>query len=260
MEFDLIIALGGLTIGLLVGLTGMGGGALMTPFLILMGVRPVVAVGTDLVQMTITKAFGSWQHYRQHTIDQKLVLFLALGSVPGALMGVGVLVLLRDVMGVAIDILITRLLGGALLLVALALFFRIRHMASETEEQPVDGPVQLSSRQKRLLPLLGAVVGLLVGISSVGSGSLFLVVLTFMFRMRMTRVVGTDLVHAMVLTASAGLAHMGVGNVDFGLAANVLAGTIPGVLIGSRLGFRLPDKSLRAIVVVVLVAVGIKLL
>ena len=259
MEFQPLIALGGLVIGIMVGLTGMGGGALMTPFLILMGVRPVVAVGTDLVQMTVTKFFGGWQHHRQQTVDHRLVFFLALGSVPGALAGVGLLVLLRDAAGVSIDTLVTRLLGATLLLVALVLLLRMRY-GSFLQQQDGNGQVHLSPRQKLLLPLLGGGIGLLVGITSVGSGTLFLVALTLMFRMRMIKVVGTDVFHAAILAAVAGLAHIGAGNVDFVLAGNVLVGTVPGVLVGSRLGLRLPEKGLGAVVAVVMLVAGVRLL
>ena len=259
MEFQPIIALGGLVIGVLIGLTGMGGGALMTPFLILMGVRPVVAVGTDLVQMTVTKFFGGWQHHRQQTVDHRLVFFLALGGVPGALAGVGLLVFLRDVVGVSIDLLITRLLGAMLMLVALVLLLRLR-LSVPVRWQTGNGQVHLSPRRKLLLPLLGGVIGLLVGMTSVGSGTVILAVLTLLFRMPMVKVVGTIIVFAAFLTAVAGLAHIGAGNVDFVLAANLLIGTIPGVLLGSRLGFRLPERGLGAVVAVVMLVAGVRLL
>ena len=259
MEFELIIAFGGLAIGVLVGLTGMGGGSLMTPFLIIMGVPPSVAVGTDLVQMPVTKLFGAWQHQRQHTVDYRLVLLLAVGSIPGAIVGVGLLVFLRDVAGVSTDVLLTRLLGGMLVLVAVVLFLRARY-GSRVQGQPVEGHLHLSTRRKFLIPVLASGIGLLVGITSLGSGALFLVVLTFLFRMRMAKVVGTDLLHAVALTAAAGLAHIAVGNVDFVLASNILVGTIPGVLIGSRLGVRLPEKRLVSVVAAVALVAGLRLL
>ena len=259
MEFELFIALGGLVIGVLIGLTGMGGGALLTPFLILMGVQPVVAVGTDLAQMTVTKFFGAWQHQRQGSVDRRLVLFLALGSVPGALVGVGLLVFLRDVVGVSIDVLTTRFVGAMLVLVSLVMLLRLRY-GPMVQAAGVNGLVHLSPARKLLRPVLGFGIGLLVGISSVGSGTLFLVALTLLFRMRMLKVVGTDIFHAAILTAAAGLAHIGAGNVDFVLAGNILIGTIPGVLLGSRMGVRLPDKGLASVVAVAMLVAGVKIL
>ena len=259
LEFQPLIALGGLVIGILIGMTGIGGGALMTPFLILMGVQPVVAVGTDLVQMTVTKLFGGWQHHRQGTVDYRLVLFLALGSVPGALAGVGLLVFLRDIEGVSIDALVTRVLGAMLILVALVLLLRARFVASG-RWQVGNGNARLSARRKLLLPLLGGAIGLLVGVSSVGGGTLFIVALTLLFHMKMAKVVGTDVVHAAVLSAAAGVAHIGAGNIDFGLAGNVLIGSIPGVLFGSRMAIHLPDNRLGMAVATVLLLVGVWLI
>ena len=259
MEFEPLIALGGLVIGVLIGLTGMGGGALLTPFLILMGVRPVVAVGTDLAQMSVTKFFGAWQHQRQGSVDRRLVLLLALGSVPGALAGVGLLVFLRDVAGVSIDVLTTRFVGAMLVLVSLVMLLRLRY-GPTVQAAAVNGLVHLSPARKLLLPVLGFGIGLLVGISSVGSGTLFLVAFTLLFRMRMVKMVGTDIFHAAILTAAAGLAHIGAGNVDFVLAGNILIGTIPGVLLGSRMGVRLPDKGLASVVAVAMLVAGVKIL
>ncbi len=259
MEFDPLIALGGLGIGFLIGLTGMGGGSLMTPFLILMGVRPVVAVGTDLVQMTVTKLFGGWQHLRQGTVDLRLVLYLSLGSVPGALAGVGLLLFLEEVIGLSVDALVTRLLGAMLVVVGAILVLQARFGLLGRWKRGSE-EVQLPAQRKRLLMGVGALFGLMVGMTSVGGGTLFLVVLTFLFSMRMVRVVGTDVVHAAVLSAAAGAAHLAVGNVDLALAGNVLVGTIPGVLMGSRMGLRLPEKSMGTVVAVVVMVAGFRLI
>lgn len=260
MEIQPLIVFAGLFIGILVGLTGMGGGALMTPFLILVGVRPSVAVGTDLFQMMFTKSLGAWQHHKQGSVDYKLVLWLALGSLPGALAGVVVLVVLRDHFHVSTDMLLTRLLGGVLTIVGLALLFRLflvrrfAHRQISWDGQPLKG------RRAIAISALGALVGLLVGLTSVGSGTLFIVMLTILFPMAMRTIVGTDVAHSAIITAGAGLLHMAVGNVDLALAANIMAGSIPGVLVGSRLTVNVPEKALRGVVAVVLMGVGLNLL
>ena len=260
MELQPIIISAGLVIGVLIGLTGMGGGALMTPFLILMGVRPIVAVGTDLFQMMFTKSFGAWQHHRQGTVNYRLVWPLILGSLPGALLGVVLLVVLRDNFGVSMDLFLTRLLGGVLTLVGIALLLRLflRRWYSR-RLQSWEG-LSLDRRGSLLLTGLGAAVGLLVGLTSVGSGTLFIVILTVLFRISMRTIVGTDVAHSAILTAGAGLMHLGFGNVDLVLAANILVGSIPGVIVGSRLTVQVPERGLRAVVAFALTVVGLKLL
>ena len=246
--------------GVLIGLTGMGGGALMTPFLILMGVRPSVAVGTDLFQMMFTKSFGAWQHHRQGTVNYRLVWVLIRGSLPGALLGVALLVLLRDQAGISMDVFVTRLLGGVLTLVGLALLLRLIVLRWFSRRRVSWEGLSLDGRGTLLLSGLGAVVGLLVGLTSVGSGTLFIVMLTVLFPISMRTIVGTDVAHSAILTAGAGLMHLGFGNVDLVLATNILIGSIPGVLVGSRLTIKVPERGLRVLVAVVLMGVGLKLL
>ena len=174
------IALLGFGVGVLVGLTGMGGAALMTPLLILLvGMRPLVAVGTDLAYSTVTKLVGGWQHARQNNVDLPIALFLALGSVPGGRLGVGLLGVVQGLYGEGIDAFVRRMLGIVLLVVALVvlvrpLFFR----GSGRVPQQV---LQVTSRRKVLTTLLGAVVGFLVGITSVGSGTLIIAGLTLFY-------------------------------------------------------------------------------
>ncbi len=260
MEIQPLIVFAGLFIGVLVGLTGMGGGALMTPFLILVGVRPSVAVGTDLFQMMFTKSFGAWQHHRQGAVDYRLVVWLALGSLPGALSGVMLLVVLRDHFNVSTDVLLTRLLGVVLTIVGLALIFRLvlikrfAHRQLSWEGQSLRGGKTLG------IAALGFCVGLLVGLTSVGSGTLFIVLLTVLFPMSMRTIVGTDVAHSALITAGAGVLHMAVGNVDLALAANILIGSVPGVLVGSRLTVNVPERALRGVVAIVLMGVGLNLL
>ena len=232
----------------------------MTPFLILMGIRPSVAVGTDLFQMMFTKSFGAWQHHRQGTVNYRVVWPLVRGSLPGALLGVALLVVLRDNLGISMDDFLTRLLGGVLTLVGIALLFRLLFRGWFSRRLQSWEGLNLDGRGTLLLTALGAAVGLLVGLTSVGSGTLFIVILSVLFRISMRTIVGTDVAHSAILTAGAGLMHLGFGNVDLALAANILIGSIPGVIVGSRLTVRVPDRGLRAVAALVLTVVGLKLL
>ena len=246
--------------GLLVGLTGMGGGALMTPFLIFIGVRPTIAVGTDLFQMMFTKSFGAWQHHRQGGVNYRVVLPLIAGSLPGAMAGVVLLQIMENSFGISADVFLTRLLGVVLTFAGVALFIRLfmrnwlwGRVQSWDDETP-------KGRRFLMLSAIGAFLGLLVGLTSVGSGTLFIVMMVALLRMSMRHIVGTDVAHSAILTAGAGLLHLGFGNVDLGLAANILIGSIPGVVVGSRLTVRIPERGLRAAVAVALMSVGLKLL
>ncbi len=255
-----MIALGGLVVGVMIGLSGMGGGALMTPLLILLGIRPVVAVGTDLVVMTVTKAVGAWQHRKLGNVDYRTVWRLALGSMPGALMGVGILVALRDVAGISVDVFISRLLGGVLVLVGLVLLARYltfkRHLSF-----PWAALLLAKVCSHRLfLPVMGLLVGLLVGMSSVGSGTLLVAALSLTLRRPFAQIIGIDVTHGALLTAAAAAAHLAVGHVDIPLTANILVGTVPGVVIGSRLSVRVPDRRLGTVVAMVILMLGVSLL
>lgn len=244
------VAFGFLT-GLLVGFTGMGGGALMGPALILvLGVPPVTAVGVDLAYSAVTKLFGSVIHWRRGTVDPRLVGTLLLGSLPGALAGIALLVLMRA-RGSDPNLMVTRVLGAALVLASLAMLLRLA----------------ISQRRPRaLIPgrpwLIGAGfgIGALVGISSVGSGTLLVVLLALTTSMPSARIVGTDLVHGVLLTAPAGAMHALLGHVDAGLTLTLLAGSIPGVLLGARLSVWSPEWVLRPVLALVLMAAGVRLI
>ena len=249
----------GFLVGFLVGLTGVGGAALMTPLLILVGgVRPLVAVGTDLAYGAVTKAVGSLVHYRRQTVDINIAWHLGLGSVPGALLGVAVINALKGTAADgAIDRFISRALGLALMAVALSLLLR----ASPRQDSIRDVPPRPSKGQRRLTVLLGAGIGFLVGLTSVGSGSLIAAALVMIYPgLPLRRVVGTDVFHAMCLTTVAGLAHLGLGTVDFPLLGGLLVGSIPGVWFGSRLATRVPNRVLRPVLGSVLLGVGYKLI
>ena len=252
MDIQLQFVLLGLVVGVMVGLTGMGGGSLMAPLLILgFKVQPVVAVGTDLVYMAVTKLVGAWQHHRQENVDFRLVALLATGSIPGALVGLLVLSLLPDQLGISGNALVTRLLAGVLLLVGISLlFFKKVH----------NSPLTDRLNRKAVVPVLGALVGFLVALTSVGSGSLFLVLMITLYALPLRRIVGTDVFHGFILVAVAGMGHIWVGNVDFPLVASLVIGSVPGVIIGSRLTMVLSERKLSTAVGVVLLSLGVRLM
>jgi uncharacterized membrane protein YfcA len=248
----------GVGVGLLVGMTGIGGGSLMTPLLILVfGVKPVTAVGTDLAYAAVTKTVGGYKHWRQRTVDLSLSTWMALGSVPAAIGGVYVLDLLQDAYGKDFDDLLLTLLAGALLLcgtATLARSFLKRFHERERETIPME------TRHKVAAIALGVFVGFVLGVTSAGSGALIAVGLILAFRLVPTRVVGTDVFHAAILLWAASAAHIVSGNVDFGLAGNILLGSVPGVWVGSHWSVRVPAGVLRTTLAVVLIGSGLALL
>jgi hypothetical protein len=257
---DPLIVLVGLGVGLLVGTTGVGGGSVMTPILILaFGIKPVLAVGTDLAYGAITKTVGGWQHFRQGTVSMRIALWLAVGSVPAALGGVWVLDRLHDAYGDDIDNWVMGAVAGAVLLTAGLMFVRTLFMPKlvERERDQVD-PFEL--RHKVAAVGIGLSVGFVLGVTSVGSGALIAVGLIVLFRLSPHRVVGTDIFHAALLLWVAGLAHVVSGNVDFGLMGTILLGSVPGVYLGSLLSGRLPAAGLRLALGTVLTAASLGLL
>jgi hypothetical protein len=254
---DPAIVLFGLGVGVLVGTTGMGGGSLMTPLLILVfGVKPVVAVGTDLSYAAVTKTVGGWRHWRSGTVDGRLAFWLAVGSCPAALVGVYVLNLLRDAYGDGFDDFLIISISGALLLTGALVLLRALVLTGSGER----AELELETRHKVAAVALGASIGFVLGVTSAGSGTLIAIGLILGFRLTPRRVVGTDVAHAAVLLWVAALAHLASGNVDLGLAATILVGSIPGVWIGSALAVRLPERGLRPALGVVLLTSGLALL
>jgi uncharacterized membrane protein YfcA len=255
---DPAIVLFGLGIGLLVGMTGMGGGSLMTPLLILVfGIKPVVAVGTDLSYAAVTKTVGGWRHLKTGIVHRRLALWLAAGSCPGALGGVYVLELLRDAYGDGFDDLVIVLIACTLLLTGLLVL--LRSLALTDARQERDG-LKMTTGHKIGAVLLGLSVGFVLGVTSAGSGTLIAVGLILGFRLRPHAVVGTDIVHAALLLWVASFAHLIAGNVDLALAGTILIGSIPGVWIGSALAARVPADWLRPTLAIVLIASGMALL
>jgi len=257
MDWPLVI-LFGFFVGVLVGMTGIGGGSLMTPLLILvLGTAPVTAIGTDLAYAAVTKTVGGWRHWRRGSVDMGIALWLAVGSIPGALGGVQVLnVLEKTLGGESFDTFLLIVVGAALLVTGVAVLARALFLSVDSERHTV----QLERREKIAAVLIGVSVGFVLGLTSAGSGALIAVGLILVFRLKPLRVVGTDVFHAALLLWVAAFAHVVSGNVDFGLAGNILIGSLPGVWIGSNLAFRLPENALRPTLAIVLLAAGLALL
>ena len=250
----------GFGVGAMVGMTGVGGGALMTPILVLLfGIAPAAAVGTDLWFAAITKLVGGTVHHNKGGVDWQVLRRLLAGSLPAA---VGTLVWLHY-SGVAQvrQGLILNALGGVLLLTALAMVFRKRTHAVGMRLRAT-APEDFKRMQPAMTVLAGAILGFLVTLTSVGAGALGVVMLLYLYPFRMTpaRLVGTDIVHAIPLTIVAGTGHLLMGNVDLLLLGKLLLGSIPGIVIGSMIGSKVPEGVLRGAISVVLIAVGIKLI
>ncbi|MCE9550329.1 MAG: sulfite exporter TauE/SafE family protein [Betaproteobacteria bacterium] len=257
---DWLYTFSGFIVGFVVGVTGVGGGSLMTPVLVLMfGIAPATAVGTDLLYASLTKMGGSWVHGRRGTVDWKVVKLLAMGSLPAALLSMALLHYL------ALDekhlkSLITSVLSVALLLTAAALLFK--PYLIKLGRRPDGVMFELHAHHLTGATIFtGAVLGVLVTISSVGAGALGVVVLLFLYpRAPMAKIVGTDIAHAVPLTLIAGLGHAALGTVNYGLLGSLLLGSLPGIYLGSHLGIKIPDHVLRPILATMLTTIGIKLM
>jgi uncharacterized membrane protein YfcA len=252
---DVTLPATGFLVGILIGLTGIGGGAVMTPFLILvLGTRPVVAVGTDLVYGSVTKLAGAWLHWRQGTVDMRLALRLAVASVPAGVLAVLALQMLPPSTEAA-DAAVRRALGVVLVLVAVLMIVRLRGDMSMTIPER-----WRSVLQRRGTYVVGAVVGALVGFTSVGSGSLLVPFLVSVYPMSTARIVGTDVFHAALLVTATAAGHVHGNAVDWPLAASLLIGSIPGVTIGSWMAPRMSSRVLRAALAALLLITGIKMM
>lgn len=257
MEWAYIIS--GFAVGILVGLTGVGGGSLMTPLMIFVfNMPPLIAVGTDLLFAAITKTGGILSHNRRGTICWNIVGWLSLGSIPTAIITVYILDTIRtDTPDFHINAVVNISLGAALILTALALYLKnsIQHTGQSI---------------KKLLPnwkqwrtpvtiLAGVLLGVLVPITSIGAGAFGAAILLFLYPSLPTmRIVGTDLAHAVPLTAVAGLGHMQMGTVDFTILVFLLVGSLPGIFVGSHMSTVIPEKIMRPILATILLLIGIK--
>jgi uncharacterized membrane protein YfcA len=237
---DPVVIVFGLGVGILIGMTGIGGGSLMTPLLILFaGIHPTVAIGTDLAYGAVTKTLGGWRHLRKGTVDLGVSKWLAFGSVPGSIAGV---IVLETWLKHSPSVLLTGV-AIALLVVSVSMLFRALFLRAALERERHS--VFLDTATQTQAVGLGAVLGFLLGLTSVGSGALIGLALILVFRLTPHRVVGTDVFHAAIVLWAAGLAQLIAGNVDFALMGTILIGSLPGVLIGSALVDKVPAVVLR---------------
>jgi uncharacterized membrane protein YfcA len=248
----------GLLVGLLVGISGVGGSSLMTPLLILtLRMNPLVAVGTDLAYSVPTKLLGATVHGRQGTIDRRLVWALCLGGIPGAVVGVVLLVALRAAIGLPTVSMVTKHGIGVLLLVTAAALIGTPVLSRLGQKPQAPGQDAWPAHTRVRLIVLGAVVGFLVSLTSIGSGALTIPLLYLVLpRFSLSRLVGSNVAFAAVLIPVAALGHAGLGDVDFGVSANLLVGSLPGVFAGSTLCKRLPGAWLRSAVAITMVWAG----
>jgi uncharacterized membrane protein YfcA len=245
------LSLAGLLVGILVGMTGMGGGSLMTPILILLfGFDAKVAVGTDILHGAVFKSFGAVRHRMLGTVHARLALWMLLGSAPLSLVGVQI----ASGFGKGTDSTMGRIVGAALILGGAGFFIKT-FIAGRTD----DAPFLLSSRDRALAILIGAACGFVVGLTSVGSGTFFGLAMLLVYPLTAQKIVGTDMFHAAALLWVAGTSHLLHGNVNLHAMAWLLVGSIPGVLLGSQMSIKIPERSLRVAFSFVLVLSGIKL-
>ena len=255
MDFGFTFA--GFVVGFIIGLTGVGGGSLMTPILVLVfSIKPAVAVGTDLFYAAITKGGGIFTHHKQGTIDWRVVRLLSTGSIPATLLSVWMLKQLAS-KGISYEPIITTSLSIALILTSLVILFK-----SQLQSLGRTEPFQFIRIIHRRLcaPMTiaaGVVIGILVTLSSVGAGALGAALLFFLYpRFNTVRIVGTDLAHAVPITAIAGLGHWHLGSVDFQLLLSLIIGSLPGIYLGSHAGVQLPERFMRLLLALMLMLIG----
>jgi len=274
---DYRISLVGLFIGFLVGLTGMGGGSLLAPIMILFfRIPPVWAVGTDIAYSTVTKALGSVVHIRQKNVNFKIALWLACGSVPATLLSISLVQYIRKHYGALVNGVILHTLGFTLLLVAVLLVLkplimrRLDQKRLEAEKQTAlrgetDSTKRSNHWEKWYRPvvtaLVGAIVGFLVGLTSVGSGTLIIVSMAFLFpRLPSKELVGTDIFQAFMLLAAGAVAYLNAGTINWSIVGLLLLGSLPGVYLGSKFSKFIPDRYMRPVLATVLAISGLKLI
>ena len=272
---DFRFSLAGLIVGVLVGLTGMGGGALLAPILILFfRIPPVWAVGTDIAYSTVTKAVGSIVHIRQKTVNFRIALWLGCGSIPATLASVLLVQYLRTHYHSFINDVVLRMLGVTLILVAVMLVVKpilMRRLAQKNFESVNERDVTESTHNEKskwervyrpaITILIGAVVGFLVGLTSVGSGTLIIVSIAFLFpKLGPKELVGTDIFQAFMLLAAGAIGYLTAGTINWPVVGLLLLGSLPGVVIGSRLSKYIPDRFMRPIIATVLAISGFKLI
>ena len=249
-------------VGIIVGLTGIGGASLITPMLIFVfQVPPSIAVSSDVVSATLMKVIGGFKHWQQQTLDQQIVKWLALGSVPGSLTGVGILAFIKQNGNLNLDGILLRSIGVVMLLVALSALaqFLLKTFLPELN-LPEPPKFDLKTKCGRLLTLsVGAILGCVVGLTSVSSGSMFALVLIAFFRLDSRMLVGTDIAQAAILLIFTSLGHLSLGTVHWSLVLPVWLGTVPGVLVGAKLCKIVPQGGLKFVIYTLLVMVSWKL-
>lgn len=246
----------GLLTGLLVGMTGMGGGSLMTPMLVLLfGFKPTVAIGTDILHGAIFKSFSSVQHRRLGHVHARLTAWMLLGSAPASLGGVALATWLKHAYGDGFEDDAKAILGGTLVVAGVGFLVK-----AYLHTPHPDLPFLLARRDRVLAVSIGLFGGFVVGLTSVGSGTFFGLAMLVLFPLTAAKIVGTDIFHAALLLWVAGAGHLAAGNVDVGATGWLFVGSIPGVLIGGRVTVRLPDRALRVALALTLTLAGVKLL
>jgi uncharacterized membrane protein YfcA len=250
------LSLAGLLVGLLVGMTGMGGGSLMTPLLVLLfGFKPTVAIGTDILHGAIFKSFGAVRHRQLGTVHARLTGWMLLGSAPMSLVGVALATWLKHRYGDGFEDTAAQILGVALIVGGISFLIK----AFVRGRQTSNAPFLLRPRDHLIAVLLGLCGGFIVGLTSVGSGTFFGLVMLLAFPLTAAKIVGTDIFHAAALLWVAGVGHLVAGNVDLGATAWLLVGSVPGVLLGSQVTVKIPDRALRVALATVLTFSGVKL-
>jgi uncharacterized membrane protein YfcA len=262
MDINTGMIAAGLAVGILVGLTGMGAGSLMTPILItVFGIPATTAVGSDLIYAAITKMFGAARHHQLKNVNKELGLWMGAGSVPAAILGVFTLYEIFPRIGLDVNSVLLNLIGIVLVVVGITVAVRTFITVPrlwDASKLPTDGP--LNQRHKILALCIGVVFGFILGLTSVGSGVFFGIALVTLFPLAARRVVGTDLFHAMLVTVAAGLATVAFGTPNYSVVGSILIGSIPGILIGSHFTNRAPERVLRGTIALVLAASGLKTL
>ena len=259
MEFQVGLVIAGLVVGFIVGMTGVGGGSLMTPILLWFGIPPTTAVGTDLLYAAFTKMGGIYVHHKKQNINWSITGWLSLGSVPAAFLTLWILHSIKtDV--TALNDIIKYGLGWALILTSIAVLFKKKLMI--LSQKHAGNKFHSESKTRNLLTVaIGILLGATVTLTSIGAGALGTVTLFFLYPLLATpRLVGTEIAHAVPLTLVAGLGHASMGNLDVGLLGQLLLGSLPGIYFGSMLSGKVPDLFLRNAIAIMLFMVGYKLL
>lgn len=250
-------------VGIIVGLTGIGGASLITPMLILLfQVPPAVTVSSVIVSNSLMKVVASVKHCHQKTVDWQIVQWLALGSVPGSLAGVKILQLFRQIEGLNLDTVLLRLIGIVIMLIGVSALTQclLKNFIPKFQ-LPALPKLNLKTNAGKILSIFfGAILGCLVGLTSISSGSMFAIVLISFFRLDSQKLVGTNIVQASILLVFTSLAHLGLGTVDWSLVLPIWLGTVPGVIVGAKLCKITPQPALRLIIYTVLITVSWKLI